>query len=164
MQPPDKVIKVSLAEVKTAVKPHILCTPCVGSCVAIMLYDKLKGIGGMAHIMLPDINLSKARKNRAKFANTAVEIMLKEMIDLGAARKRIKARIAGGANMFPAVNRTGSIHIGKRNITAVKEELKSRKIRLVAEDTEGEHARSVEFYLEKGLVMIKSPLHGNKEI
>ncbi len=164
MQPPDKVIKVSLAEVKTAVKPHILFTPCVGSCVVIMLYDKLTGIGGMAHIMLPDINLSKARKNRAKFANTAVEIMLKEMMTLGAARKRIKARIAGGANMFPAVNRTGSIHIGKRNIIAVKKELKSRSIRLVAEDTEGDYARSVEFLLEKGLVRIKSHLHGNKEI
>lgn len=164
MQPPDKAIKVSLAEIKTAVKPHILFTPCVGSCVVIMLYDKLKGIGSMAHIMLPDINLSKARENRAKFANTAVEVMLKEMIDLGAVRHRIKAKIAGGANMFPSVNRTVSIHIGKKNITAVKEELKSRKIRLTAEDTEGDHARSVEFYLEKGLVRIKSYLYGNKEI
>lgn len=164
MRTQDKVIKVSLAEVKTAEKPHILATPCIGSCVAIMLYDELKGIGSMAHIMLPDIKLSKARKNRAKFANTAVEIMLEEMLALGAARHRIKAKIAGGADMFPSVNRTGSIHIGKRNITAVKEELRSKKVRLVAEDTEGEHARSVEFFLEKGLVMIKSLLHGNKDI
>ena len=164
MRQPDKVIKVSLAEVKTAAKPHILLTPCVGSCVIVMLYDASRGIGSMAHIMLPDINLSKARKNRAKFANTAVEIMLNEMIAIGAARKRIKARIAGGANMFTAINRNNPMNMGKRNITAVKEELKSRRIRLVAEDTGGDYARSIEFLLEKGLVRVKSPLHGNKEI
>jgi len=91
--------------VKTAKNPHVMATPPVGSCVAIMLYDELTGVGSMAHIMLPDINLAKSKENRVKFANTAVEIMLKEMIDLGALRRRIKAKIAGGANMFPAVNR-----------------------------------------------------------
>ncbi|MBW1795968.1 MAG: chemotaxis protein CheD [Deltaproteobacteria bacterium] len=160
----NKRINVSLAEVKTAMKPQMLATPSVGSCVVITLYDELMGIGSMAHIMLPDINLAKAKKNRAKFANTAVEIMLKEMIDLGAAKRRIKARIVGGANMFPSVNRSNAMHIGARNIAAVKDELKKRKIRLVAEDTEGSYGRSVEFFIETGVVRTKSALHGNKEI
>lgn len=160
----DKVIKVSLAEVKTAQKPHMLVTPSVGSCVAVTLYDELKGIGSLAHIMLPDINLAKSKKNRAKFANTAVEIMLKEMINLGAVRRRIKARIAGGANMFPTVTRANAMHIGARNIAAVKDELRKRKISLVAEDTEGSYGRSVEFFLETGVVRTKSALHGNKDI
>jgi chemotaxis protein CheD len=160
----DNVINVGLTEVKTARKPHILATPSVGSCVAITLYDELMGIGSMAHIMLPDINLAKSKKNRAKFANTAVEIMLKEMVDLGAARRRIKAKIVGGANMFPTVIRGSAVHMGARNIAAVKGELKKRKIRLVAEDTEGNYGRSVEFFIQTGVVRIKSPLHGNKEI
>ena len=67
-----KVINVGLAEVKTAKKPHVLATPSVGSCVVVILYDELAGIGSMAHIMLPDIKLAKAKKNRAKFANGAV--------------------------------------------------------------------------------------------
>ena len=160
----DMVIKIGLAEVKTASKPHILATPSVGSCVAVTLYDELMGIGSMVHIMLPDINLAKSKKNRAKFANTAVEIMLKEMVDLGAAKRRIKAKIVGGANMFPTVNRGSGMHIGTRNIVAVKDELKKRKFRLVAEDTEGNYGRSVEFFLETGVVRTKSALHGNKEI
>lgn len=160
----NKKINVGLGEVKTATNPHMLVTPPVGSCVVVMLYDELMGIGSMAHIMLPDINMAKAKNNRARFANTAVEIMLKEMIDLGAVRRRIKAKIAGGANMFPNVNRNSELHIGLRNVVAVKGELKKRKIRLVAEDTEGNYGRCVEFFLETGVVRTKNALRGSKEI
>jgi len=48
-QPENKIIKVGLAEVKTAQKPHMLATPSVGSCVVVTLYDELKGIGSLAH-------------------------------------------------------------------------------------------------------------------
>ena len=160
----DKVIKVGLGEVKTAVKPHILATPSLGSCVAVILYDELMGIGSMAHIMLPDINLAKARNNKAKFANTAIEIMLQEMLDLGAAKRRVKAKIVGGANMFPTVNRGNPMHIGLRNVAAVKNELKRQKIRLIAEDTEGNYSRSVEFCVETSVVRIRNLFQGNKEI
>jgi len=141
-----------------------LTTTSLGSCVALMLYDELMGIGSMVHIMLPDINLAKAKENRAKFANTVVEIIIKEMIDLGAVRRRIKAKIVGGANMFLSIGRDNPIQIGARNIAAVKEELRKRQIRLIAQDTGGDYGRSVEFFLETGIVRIRSALHGNKEI
>lgn len=160
----DRVINVSLAEIKTARKPHILATPSVGSCVAVMLYDESMGIGSMAHIMLPDVSLAKSKENKAKFANTAVEIMLQDLIDQGAVKRRIKAKIVGGANMFPAVSRNGAIHIGARNAAAVKNELKKRRIPLVAEDTGGTYGRSVRFSPESGLVSIKSALYEDKEI
>jgi len=160
----DKVINGGLAEVKTGKSPHILTTPPLGSCVVVVLYDELTRIGSMAHVMLPDINLARSKENRAKFANTVVKIMLKEMINMGASRRRIKAKIVGGANMFPSIDRDNPMQIGTRNIAAVKDELKKRKIRLVAGDTEGNYARSVVFFLETGVVRIKSPLHGNKEI
>jgi len=160
----DKVIKVGLSEVKTATRPHILTTSSLGSCVAIILYDESMGIGSMAHIMLPDINLAKAKNNRAKFANTAVEVMLKEMIHLEASKRRIKAKIVGGANMFSTVNRDNPMHIGLRNVAAVKNELKRQKIRLVAEDTEGNYSRSVEFFVETRKVRIKTFFQSDKEI
>jgi len=158
------VINIGLAEVITAKSPKIFSTSPLGSCVAVMLYDEMTRIGSIAHIMLPDIKLAKSKMNRAKFANTAVEIMLKEMIDMGAARGRIKAKITGGANMFSSIVSANSMHIGLRNVAMVKDELKKRKIRLVAEDTEGNHSRSVKFFLETGMVRIKSALHGIKEI
>jgi len=163
-KPMDKVINVSLGEIKTEKNPCILSTSSMGSCVALMLIDKFGGIGSMAHIMLPDINLAKAKRNKAKFANTVVEIMLKEMINLGATKRWIKAKIAGGANMFPNINQGIGFHIGARNIAAVKDELEKRKIRLIAEDTGGNYGRSVEFFVETGVVRIKSALHGIKKI
>ena len=66
--------------------------------------------------------------------------------------------------MFPFMDRDNQMQIGTRNVAAVKDELKKRKIRLVAGDTEGSYGRSVEFFLETGVVRIKSALHGNKEI
>jgi len=160
----DKILNVSLAEVKTARKPYILATSSLGSCVAVILYDESKGVGSMAHIMLPDINLAKAKDNRAKFANTAVEVMLKEMLGQGAAKSRIKAKIVGGANMFPTVNQGNQVHIGLRNVAAVKNELKRKKIMLIAEDTEGNYSRSVKFFIETKVVRIKNLFHGEKEI
>jgi len=158
------VINVNMAEVKTAKSPKILATFPLGSCVAVMLYDEMTRIGSIAHIMLPDIKLAKSKMNKAKFANTAVEIMLKEMIGMGAARRRIKAKITGGANMFTSIVPEHSMHIGLRNVAMVKDELKKRKIRLVAEDTVGNYSRSIEFILKTGKVRIKSALRGIKEI
>jgi len=158
------VINVSMAEVKTAKSPERLTTFPLGSCVAVMLYDEMTRIGSIAHIMLPDIKLAKSKMNKAKFANTAVEIMLKEMIGLGAARERIKAKITGGSNMFSSIAPAHSMHIGLRNVAMVKNELKKRKIRLVAEDTEENYSRSVEFILETGMVRIKSAIRGIQEI
>lgn len=160
----DEVINVGLGEVKTAAKPHVLATSSLGSCVAVILYDELMGIGSMAHIMLPDINLATAKNNRAKFANTAVEVMLEEMLDLGVAKRRIKAKIAGGANMFPTLIQGGPMHIGLRNVAAVKNELDRQKIRLMAEDTDGNYSRSVEFFIETSVVRIRNLFQGNKEI
>lgn len=160
----DMVINVKMAEVKTAKSPKIFTTFPLGSCVAVMLYDKMSRIGSIAHIMLPDIKLAKSKINKAKFANTAVEIMLKEMIGMGATKGRIKAKITGGANMFSSIVSANTMHIGLRNVAMVKAELKKRKIRLVAEDTEENYSRSVEFILETGMVRIKSALRGIKEI
>jgi len=162
--PESKVTNVGLAEIKTAKGPHIFTTTPLGSCVAVILYDELMKIGSIAHILLPDIKLAKAKKNRAKFANTAVEIMLKEMTDLGAVKRRVKAKIVGGANMFPNINQGSGMHIGARNIAALKDELKKRKIMLIAEDIGGNYGRSVEFFIETGVVRTKSALYGNKEI
>jgi len=160
----DKVINVSMAEIKTEKDPCILSISSLGSCVALMLIDESVEIGSMAHIMLPDINLAKAKENKTKFANTAVEIMLKEMIDMGAVKWRIRAKIVGGANMFPNINQGNGFQIGARNIAAVKDELEKRKIRLIAEDTGGNYGRSVEFFIKTGVVKIKSALHGNNKI
>lgn len=66
--------------------------------------------------------------------------------------------------MFPTVNQGNQMHIGLRNVAAVKNELKRKKIKIVAEDTEGNYSRSVKFFIETKVVRIKNLFHGEKEI
>lgn len=160
----EKIIRVGMAEMAVARNPTILAAHSLGSCVGVILYDPLMKIGGLAHIMMPDIDQAKAKKNKAKFANTAIEILLKKMHRSGAEKRRIKAKIVGGADMFFNVNSSGQMKIGEKNTLAVKKELKKEKVKIVAEDTGGNSGRSIRFLTETGNVIVKTILHGEKEI
>ncbi|MHC1635333.1 MAG: chemotaxis protein CheD [Candidatus Methanospirareceae archaeon] len=127
---------VGIGEIKVAHNPDLLIIPGLGSCVALALYDKVAKIGGMAHIMLPR---SWGEARSSKFADVAVPMLLKEMERCRADRRRIVAKIAGGASLFPEINNK----IGESNIKAVKELLRREGIKLVAEDTGGDHGRTV---------------------
>ena len=155
---------VRVSQLKVARNPDILASRALGSCVAIVLYDALAKVGALAHIMLPDSREAGARRREARFANTAVKAMLTQMADLGAARRRITAKIVGGANMFPSLNPSGQFNVGERNVTAVKKELEASRIRLVAEDTGDSYGRSVEFFTETGKVKVTTIAHGQKEL
>jgi chemotaxis protein CheD len=151
-----KPILVGMAEFKVASAPAVLTSIGLGSCVAIVLYDNLKKIGGLAHIMLPKEKEAKDTSNPAKFVDSAIELMLKEMERKGADKKNIKAKIFGGANMFPNIYHNPLTKVGERNIVAVKEELKKRKIRIVAEEVGGNAGRTVMFDTSNGKVTVKN--------
>lgn len=155
---------VGLSELKVAKNPAILATRALGSCVGIALYDAVAKVGGLAHIMLPNSHQVGVRKSGMGFANTDVKAMLTQLADLGASRRRITAKIVGGANMFPSLSLSKQLNIGARNVAAVKRELGAEGIRLVAEDTGGSHGRSVEFFIETGKVKVVTIAHGQKEL
>ncbi len=93
------VISVGMADYKTARTPEILLTAGLGSCIGICIHDPLLKVGGMAHIMLPTASISLGG-NPAKYADTALELLLKEISGMGANKARLKAKMAGGAQMF----------------------------------------------------------------
>jgi chemotaxis protein CheD len=155
------IIDVGVAELKVTHNPHILVSHSLGSCVGVTLYDPLLKIGGLAHIMLPDSSQIKRPGKPAKFADEAIERMLGEMIEMGAKERRIIAKIAGGACMF-SINGNGTM--GERNVGAIKEKLKEKKIRLVAEDTGGTHGRSLAFDLASGTLIVKTADGNKKEL
>ena len=155
---------VRMSDVKVAPNPAILAARALGSCVAIALYDGVAKVGGLAHIMLPDSHQVRVRWSEGRFADTAVKAMLTQLADLGATRRRITAKIVGGANMFPSLSPSGHFNIGERNVAAVKRELEAEGIRLVAEDTGDSYGRSVEFFTETGKVKVTTIAHGSKEL
>ena len=154
-------VRVKVADYAVRRGGDIIATIGLGSCVAIALYDPETQTGGLAHILLPNMSMSRETSNPAKFPETIVPIMLAEMRALGASA-RITAKIAGGASMFgQLVNGTG-INVGERNIAATREALAAAKIPIVAEDTGLDYGRSVYFHLSDGRVEVRSLKKGDR--
>ena len=159
-----ELIKVGMADYKVGRSPANLISYGLGSCVGIALYDAVAKIGGLAHIMLPYSTQARSTENPAKFADTALPLMLADIIKLGAAKSRITAKIAGGSQMFTFTNVTDIMRIGGRNSEAVKEVLKKLNIRILAEDTGGNYGRTVELQLATGIFRVKTIDKGEKEL
>jgi chemotaxis protein CheD len=115
--------------------------------------------------MLPDSSISKSKEFKpGKFADTAIAVTLDEMIELGALKSRISAKIVGGATMFRNNGVTDPIfEIGIRNVEAAKKTLKNEGIKIVAEDIGGDYGRSIDFFTKNGKVLVRSKI-GVKEI
>ena len=160
----SELIKVGMADYKIGRNPDSLISYGLGSCVGIALFDSVNKVGGLAHIMLPDSTQARNAENPAKFANTALPLMLDEMLKMGAVKSRITAKIAGGAQMFTFANATDVMRVGERNTEAVKTILKGLDIRIIAEDTAGNYGRTVELKLDTGIYRVKTIAKGEKEL
>ena len=133
-----------------------LLTLGLGSCVAIMLYDKETKIGGMAHVLLPSRSLARDATNPAKFPETAVPLLVQRMTQMGADQRRLVAKLAGGASMFAALMTPGTIQMGERNVVASRNALRDAAIPIVAEAVGGGQGRSVRFHLADGSIEIRT--------
>ena len=151
----SEIIKVGMADLKTCLPPNGITTLGLGSCVGIALRDKNNKVGGLAHIMLPDSTVIANQTNVAKFADTGIVELLKQMEKLGAVKRNVVAKIAGGATMFAMSSRT-NLNVGERNVEAVKAKLKELGIPILAEDTGLNFGRTVELYCETGEFHIKA--------
>lgn len=153
------MIKVGMADLKACKAPDALTTLGLGSCVGVCLYDPVTKVSGMAHVMLPDSKqIVSKQSNPMKFADTGIDMLVKQMISMGADKRRLKAKIAGGAQMF-AFSGGGSSGIGRvgdRNVEAVKAKLKQLSIPIVAEDTGANYGRTIEFYSEDAKLRIRA--------
>lgn len=153
-----------MAESGSCRAPGTLITSGLGSCIGITLYDPVARVGGMCHVMLPDSSQARATENRAKFADTAVPDMLAELERMGARRERLVVKFAGGAQMFSFGKTDDRFAIGRRNAEAVRAALKREGLRIHAEDTGGNHGRTMIFDVGSGKVCIRTIEGGEREL
>ena len=151
-----KTIKVAMADLQIAKAPDCLTTLGLGSCIGLTLYDPVIKVGGLVHYMLPDSTKLKNNTNIAKFGDTGIRELLKQVLASGANQRRLVAKIAGGACMFEMSGLSSVGNVGARNAEAAKEILKELKIPLVAEDTGLNYGRTVELKCETGEYVIKA--------
>ena len=121
-----------------------------------MLHVPTARVGAIAHILLPSKSLARDTANLAKFPETAVPMMLERLSALGADRRRLVAKLAGGASMFASLMTPGTLQMGERNIVASRNALRTASIPIVGEAVGGGSGRSVKFFLEDGRVEIRS--------
>lgn len=161
----NEVIKVGIAQMDVVKPPNTIRTSGLGSCVGVILYDESKQIAGLIHVMLPDSSLGRTSAiNVAKFADTGVEALINMLKAEGVQSFKLKAKIAGGAQMFQFSSDKDTMRIGPRNVEAVKEQLRKYRIPIVAEDTGGNSGRTIEFDPVTSKLNIRTVNRGVSEI
>jgi len=144
----------------------------LGSCVALVLYDPIIKVAGMAHIALPDFRGSPKRiqvdsfELPGRYADTAFPAMLKQLRSMGGLPSRLQAKVAGGANIFGTRGiLLGSVlNIGERNGIRVVELLKENNIPLQGKDLGGDYARTVTFDIKTQRMIITNSEQVTKRI
>ena len=159
------VIVVGMADLKVAKNPDILTTLGLGSCIGVTLYDKTLKIGGMAHVMLPTYKGFEGQ-NIAKFADSAIIELIKQLGRLGVSQGSLVAKLAGGAHMFGRTQsqQSNMLKIGERNAAACVALLSHLRIPVQANDTGGAHGRTIELHTDTGALKIRTIGAGEKFI
>lgn len=144
-------ILVGLGEVKiSGQREDVLFCPGIGSCVAVCAYDFSCGLAGLFHCVLPESN---GNSSSHKYADSGIEVLLKEIQKAGAAACNVKARVVGGASVL---SNNSDLDIGKKNVDAVLKHLEKFSVPVVGRDTGGNLSRTVRFYVYNGQVAVSS--------
>jgi chemotaxis protein CheD len=126
----------------------------LGSCVSACIRDRVSGIGGMNHFMLPQNNGDAEGLLSAsmRYGTYAMEILINELLKAGAKRENLEAKVFGGGNVLRGFT---AINVGERNAQFVRDYLKAEGIRIVAEDLQDIFPRKVYFFPRTGKVLVK---------
>lgn len=132
-------------------------TTILGSCVAACLRDSTLKIGGMNHFLLPDGQIGDGAP--ARYGSYAMELLINDMLKRGANRKRLEAKVFGGANVLKGFT---SNPVGTRNAEFVRQYLQAEHIPIVAEDLLGIHPRKIWFFPATGRVVVQRLPHAHE--
>jgi chemotaxis protein CheD len=128
-------------EAKASADPHVEMSTILGSCVATCLFDPVARVGGMNHFLLAEPPAHV--RNQAfdsDYGLFLMELLVNEMLGLGAHKSRMRARLYGGANLNPDLK-----PIGTANAVFARQFLEREGIPKVFEDLEGVQARRIQF-------------------
>ena len=147
---------VGLGEFAVATDSGRITVRGLGSCVAVILHDATTNTGGVAHVVLPSHTLAREQVHPAKFADTAVPLLVRELEQLGARPDNLAAKLVGGARMFASLIAAGTVHMGERNVVACRTALRAAGLPLVAEDVGGEQSRSLLYDVADGTITVRT--------
>lgn len=152
-------INVKMGEIELTTKMSVvLAALSLGSCIGLAVYDVKSKMAGMAHIVLPDSNISYknlAEEKPGKYADLAVPALLGKMLSLGSKKENLIIKIAGGAQMFNLNDDANIINIGTRNIKAVTKAIDDLGLIITKADTGGNKGRTLKLNSANGDFTLK---------
>jgi chemotaxis protein CheD len=158
-------LTVGLGELTVAEGPGtVLTTFALGSCVAIALYDDRTMVGGLLHAFLPDGTQDRfrirVRRQPSLFVNPGLDSLLDALVQRGAERRRLVARLAGGATLVG--HAAGIADIGRHNLAMARGMLERLGIPVLGEDVGGHRVRTAHLHLDSGALVVH--IHGYGEV
>lgn len=158
----DLIVGISDIKVSNNLN-DVIITYALGSCIGIVVYDPVVKIGGMLHYMLPESSLdqNKAKENPEMFADTGIPLLFKSCYKLGADKKRMIVKAAGGASILDDTN---FFRIGQKNIMAMRKIFWKNNVMIDKEDTGLNYNRTVRLEIATGKVFVRGSGGEMKEL
>lgn len=132
----------------------MLIVTVLGSCVSACIRDRVTGVGGMNHFMLPDSggDTDSPISVSMRYGTYAMEVLINELIKAGAKRENMEAKVFGGGNVLRGFT---AINVGERNAKFVLDYLRAERMRIIAEDLNDIYPRKVYYFPKTGRVLVK---------
>jgi chemotaxis protein CheD len=147
---PHRRIHVVQGEHYVTGDPDVLLTTILGSCVAVCLRDPKAEVGGMNHFLLPDGRADGDDQGR-RYGVNAMELLINELLRLGARRDSLEAKLFGGARMFDGLS-----DVGASNAEFAHRFMRDEGIKVVGASLGGSQARRVQYWPTSGRAQQKT--------
>lgn len=143
------VQKIYLGELFCTTKPNMVLSTLVGSCVCVCLADKINGIYGINHFMLPEKNFRQSDDPR--YGEGATNLLIIQMLEKGANRQLLEAKVFGAGKLIENENST----ISKSNADFIEKFLDNLKIPIILSDLGGNYGRVISYFCDTQEVIVE---------
>ena len=133
----------------------LLIMTVLGSCIAACVWDGKARVGGMNHFMLPE-----GEDGSGRYGSYAMELLINEMLKMGARRETMQAKVFGGGAVMAGFT---TMNVGERNTKFVLDYLATERIPVVSQDVLDIHPRKVCFFPVTGKALVKRLAHAHPE-
>ena len=151
---------VGIADMMVSADPAAeIITYSLGSCLGITVYDPVRQVGGLLHVMLPTaanvLHAGQAASNPLMYVDTGVPKFLNALLRQGADKGRLEIKVCGGAHLQFLIDADPGFRVGEHNYQAFRRLLSQNGLNLKAEDVGGDHPRTMSLAIDSGDVFIR---------
>ncbi len=155
------VAKILPGQYYVTLHGEAICTV-LGSCVSACIRDRLFGIGGMNHFMLPESSETGRGMpdEAARYGSYAMELLINALLKHGARREHLEVKLVGGGRVLEG----GATRVGERNIAFVRRYLAMEGLPVAGEDLGGVRPRKVYYFPDTGRLLVKKLRAAGEEL